>query len=447
MKYYENIAALIDAHHRAHQVPYLHSGPGTGKSAFMEWMAERGTISAGDTTVPVGGVIRLVPHTMDKGDLLGIPTLRDITYEGEKFSLTDFATPSWIYDAVTTADATGGVVYVLFDEFSRCYMETQNALLNVISERVMPNGFPIPPSILFVCAGNDSADDRGVMDLSAAMTSRLAHYDFDPDLDSWLTGLVGGFGKTLTPRQSKWRSMIAAYLRANPDAVTDETAKTDRSRGWANRRTWTNAADMMAQLPDDLTGSGLSTISVDDDGNLSANLSASTDPDFGFQYRALVGLLGKHTVAPLVEFLNNLSVPSPDDLLADPTLLDNITSDVAYAALTNAASTVKNTEAGTWEAHLSRGASEAEARNTMQSREQSPYLSLVNVLNYATGEHADIAMAVTESAISDMVKFCGVRVIGGKKRGKDSRPALMIEKFGPIADAVTKAQGFLSDSD
>lgn len=426
MDYYENTAVLIDAHHRAGRAPMLWGDPGVGKSDFVKSLCNRGKVLDRGKMVPVAGMINLPTRDMSKEDMLGLPALEPVTVPGEDgkeqtHQLTNFTTMRWFYDAYMLCERTGGVVYVFGDEFSSTELDTQGSLLNVLSEGKLPNGFPVHPRVRFIFAGNKAETEKGVYEMRAALTSRLAHHDFDPDTDSWLAGLVSGFGKPLSARQSQWRAHIAAYLRANEVAITDDPTDTDRSRGWANRRTWTDLADNLAELPDDL----------------------GADTETSFQYKTIVSIVGKHHVVELVSYLQDHSLPAPQDILADPSLLDGVTSDIAYAALFNTANYCASAEDAEREKVLGSGASEAEARNTLAARTQSPYLSLISVANYTAGEHGDATVAVITSRILDIVKVLGPSVVRGDN-GK--RPSFDRDQFGPLLDSMSESEEFLNQA-
>lgn len=412
MDYYQKITLSIDAHHRVGQTVILRSDAGTGKTAFTHSLRDRETAKHGEEQWPITGLTKLATNAMDSGDLLGIPSLRDFLYGETKYHLTEFATPAWAYEAATS----GGIHYVFFDEFGRTDIDVQGVLLNIIEDRTLPNGFALPDTVRFICATNNAETEKGIYDMPAAMTSRLAHYDFNPDAESWLNGLVSGFGKPLAENHARWRSIVASYLRSNPSAITD-TAKSDRTRGWANRRTWTHLSDVLAELPDDLTDSSTT-----------------------FQFDAVVAVVGRDNAAAFVAHVKDLSIPAPQDLLRNPSLLDNATDDIAFASLSNTAMYCRHTETAERARMIASGASEAEARNTLRSRTEGPFLSLINVLNYAGGEHTDTCGAVLTTYIHEMVAFCGTSILG-KSKGK--RPTVDRSQYATIISAVEMAKNLL----
>lgn len=413
MDYYQKLTAAIDAHHRVGQTVIIRSDAGTGKTSFTHSLRERPTTLHNGEQWPVTGMTKLATNAMDSGDLLGIPSLREFQYGETKYHLTEFATPSWAYEAATS----GGIHYVFLDEFGRTDMDIQGVLLNVIEDYTLPNGFVLPSTVRFICATNNGDTEKGIFEMPSAMTSRLAHYDFDPDTNSWLNGLVSGFGKTLDQNHARWRSLVASFLRANPGQITDDH-KADRTRGWANRRTWTHLSDVLSELPDDLTGDTTTT----------------------FQYEAVVAVVGRDNAPAFVAHMKDLSIPAPEDLLRNPALLDDMRDDIAFAALTNTAMYCRHAESVERSRLINSGASEKEARNTLRSRTEGPFLSLIGVLNYAGGEHTDTCGAVVTSYIEDMVFYYGPSILG-KSKGK--RPVIDRNQFATIISAVEMAKDHL----
>lgn len=431
--YYSRLAAITDAHHEIGQVLYLESAPGTGKTSFVYSLTERGTVNFMGEELPIVDTIKLALNTMDTGDLLGIPTKEYMDWVKNgvetQIPVTEYATPEWAVRAAK--GAAEGVVYVILDEWSRADLDVVGAMLNVLEHGVMPNGFTFGPRVLFVLMGNGRQHDRGVYELTPALTSRVTKLDFSPDLVSWLEGLVTNFGKPgeLTEAQLSSRALIAAFLKRNPESAVEASASTDRTKPWANYRTWTHFADIRP-------------------GIISRAEKIGPEAD-GFQRMIATGIVGETAANEFMDFIEDVQVPAPDELITDPSLLDNLPTYIAHVALLNLA-TVSTTREATAAAKIVEGIgtdNAREARKARHARTSGPLLDLVKVLNYATVEHKDIVIGLVTSTSRDLVMAHGRGVVtGDSSRVPEGVPVLNREHLRSVLDSLTSATDLLDDA-
>lgn len=389
MSYYDEVAGMVDTIHGADHIPFLHADSGTGKTAFVHSLTERDCVVLDGTEYPVGGVLRLLPGSMEPGDLLGIPFMHQYGTD-EYDSYTDFSTPAWAVSANGMTQNNTRIVYVFVEEVTRARPDVLDLLHVVFETRRLPNGYQLGSAVKFILAGNDPEHDPSVRTLSPAMTSRLVHLDFDPDLDSWLEGLIGNFGSPASTSYTNWASVIAAYLRAHPDKVTDPV-DADRSRGWANRRTWTNLCSVLSRVCDP----------ADVDTNERAHELAR-------------GVVGTNAAAGVIGFAREMRLPSTSDVLAEPQSVSSLTADEAWAVLTRLASDAAHAEEET-DTHDANG----------------PYLRAVGVLNIAAGYHPDVAAGVLLSFIDHATTLYGPAAVA----------AVKTNAYGGALDTLTAALG------
>lgn len=246
--FYTNMETLVDTLHASRQVPFLHSAPGNGKSTFARALASRGSVAYGGARHTVSPTfIELRLGGRDPRDLIGIPVRSSAVVEGMMWNTTEDTVPRWAL-TVAEAAADGSIVYVLVDEVTHAPQDVQLAFQDVILDYRLPNGFTLPPSTRFILAGNLRSDVAGVHDMVESLSARVSHLDFTPPLADWLARMSGGgfAGEEVSPEVASARRLIADYLTEHPEYAYDETA--DRTGPWANRRSWTRLADVIATL-------------------------------------------------------------------------------------------------------------------------------------------------------------------------------------------------------
>lgn len=429
MSYYDQMTALVDAHHEVAQVPYFESAPGVGKTSFTYKLTERGKVVFHGEELPIVDIIKLATNAMDTGDLLGIPTKEYLDWEAEDGSqvqvpVSEYATPAWAVRAAMGAKR--GVVYVVLDEWPRTPLDVVGAMLNVIEHGVMPNGFVLGKRVLFIIMGNGRQHDRGVFELTPAMTSRITKLPFEPDLDSWLAGLVTNFGdpSAITEAQLHWRSLVAAHLKRSPESAIDSSASTDRTKPWACYRTWTHLADIMPGVQDRMPQFG----------------GAADD----FPRRIGSGIVGEVAANEFIDFIEDNKVPTPKELIADPSLLDDAPTYIAFSALRGLASVSVSREVAEAEKIEASASTPTDARKARHARTSGPLLDMVKVLNYAAGEHKDIVIAMVTDTSRDLMVAHGRAVaLGDKDRAPKGAPVLDRTHLADVLSSLAQASRLL----
>lgn len=358
--FYSRLAQMIDTHHAAGQTVMLWSDPGMGKTSFVtKTLAGRESVQYANEKqpIPVAHSLTIIPAAMDTGDLLGIPTIEQLdahvasvpthpaaynlntmhpssmerdengqmaqaNADGfRKMTATEFATPAWALEA--NSHAPYGIVYVLVDEFPAADMRVHNIFLNIIEDMRLPNGFKLHKNVKFVLAGNmNRSGVRGMTELSSAMTSRMAHYDMLPERTDWAAGITAGFtpsiadyspvvikdDEDMTERRAKAVAQVLSFLERSVRYYNaGEDHQVDRTRGWYNPRTWERTMTMLA---------------------LSEGMDHSVRMDM------VEALVGNESRVHFNSHLNTLEMPSPDEVLNNPKVMDNLNSASSYAVIT-----------------------------------------------------------------------------------------------------------------
>lgn len=151
---------------------------------------------------------------------------------------------------------------ILFlDELTTARPPVQAAMLRILGERVAGE-VELGDGVAIVAAANPPDIAVDGWDLSAPVANRLLHLDWHFDADSWLAGVVTNFeheevpgldsilGKYDEATAVAERASVTAFLSARPDLILSVPKDPAAAgRGWPSPRSWTNAMNVMVQLP------------------------------------------------------------------------------------------------------------------------------------------------------------------------------------------------------
>lgn len=222
------------------KVPLLLASPGSGKTAFVNYLADK-----------LGVNIRTINlSTFEEIDMNGMPYIDPDTHD---IKVTKPAFIQGLED--------GDVLF--FDEVNLANAGTRNALQTFVLSKLLPNGEPAP-RVRIIAAMNVAEDLDSVADFSPAMRDRWAYIPFNFPVDEWHTLYKNNFGKPQTEREKEVRAKLSKFLVTNPQllekrkpisaktyGVADAYEAAAVEAGTPNRRNWDNLAREMAITKDD----------------------------------------------------------------------------------------------------------------------------------------------------------------------------------------------------
>ncbi|GAA0449783.1 ATPase AAA [Paractinoplanes deccanensis] len=257
--------------------------PGIGKSATLAQLAD-------GLGAPMETVIASV-H--EPSDFAGLPIVGDDpATEG-----VPMAPPDW---AVRLARRGNGILF--FDELSSAPPAVQAALLRVVLERRV-GSLTLPPAVRIVAAANPPASAADGWHLSPPLANRFVHLHWAHDPRVVARGLAGVWPHIEVPTVAldrapsalaRARGLIAGFLTARP-GLTHHLPADAESRGgaWPSPRTWDMALRLLVfHFCTTLGREALAT--------------------------ALVGAVGDGAGLELVTYLDELDLPDPERVLANP---------------------------------------------------------------------------------------------------------------------------------
>ena len=286
----------------ASRVPVLLWGdPGTGKSSAVRALADH-----------LGLVHEVVIASIrEPSDFAGLPIVSGGSVR--------FAPPAW---AVRLAEHESGLLFL--DELSTAPPAVQAALLRVVLERTVGD-LVLPAGIAIVAAANPPDQAAHGWDLTAPLANRFCHLPWTVDARVVSSGLVAGF-ETVARRSAAApsraavaaaRTLVSGFLVARPTltcAPPDDPATAGQA--WPSPRTWEMTATLWAAA------------------------TGSADPR---RTRSLLvrGAVGNGAGAEFLTWAEELDLPDPEQVLADPaSLVVPDRADRAHAVLTGVAAVV-----------------------------------------------------------------------------------------------------------
>jgi hypothetical protein len=276
----------------------LWGGPGEGKTSVVAATAEA-----------LGLHLEVVLASVrEPTDFAGLPVVT-----GGRVSL---APPDWAARLVD-ADARGVVPAVFFDEVNCASPATQAALLRVCCDRVVGD-LALPASTVVLAAANPPSVAADGWELAAPMANRFCHLDWRLPADVVVAGFLGGWPAPVVPSLpddlgpflAQARAAVSSYLRVRPgDVSVLPSDAAGAGRAFPTPRTWDYAARLLAVC--DAAGSPAEV-----------------------RRRAVAGVVGEAAALQLLTFLEELDLPDPEQVLADPAaFVLPERGDRAYAAL------------------------------------------------------------------------------------------------------------------
>jgi len=280
------------------KIPVLLSGaPGCGKTSHVYSLCD-------GMGMPLEVVIASIREPSDFG---GLPVVGD--------GGVTLAAPAWAkrlhalngsehsLNALQDKALRTGVRGVLFiDEITTAPPAVQAALLRVVLDRVVGD-LALPDCISIVAACNPPEQAAGGWELSPPLANRFVHLSFPLDVQQWVDGFVGGWASSRKARRlpESWadavpqqKALVAAFIRSRPELLLKVPSVESESAGaWPSPRTWDMASIMLGAC---------------------AAAGASEEA----RMQLVCGCVGNGPGGELLTYLDELDLPDPEKLLADP---------------------------------------------------------------------------------------------------------------------------------
>lgn len=267
-------------------VPVILWGPpGQGKSRVIEQLAvDRGL-----------HLETVLASVREPSDFAGLPVVDHGT------GSVVLAPPRW---ASRLVEYGGGVLF--FDEVSTAPPSVQAALLRVALDKVVGD-LALPTGTRIVAAANPAGLAADGWDLSTPLANRFCHLSWTLPASDVRQGFCFGWEpvtapsvdrRALTGRLPEARAIIGSFVGARPELATrlPDVSDPDGVLGFPTPRSWETAALFHAAVGH--TGAGI-----------------------GVWARLVGGVVGPGAAAELLAFVEDLDLPDPESLLADPARL------------------------------------------------------------------------------------------------------------------------------
>jgi len=188
------------------------------------------------------------------------------------------------------------------DELTTCAPAVQAALLRVLAEKVVGD-LPLPEDTWFLGACNPPEQAANGIELEAAMANRMYHHKWKVDTEAVLEGYTNGlkFPEPSFPTlPDTWRDnipgmggMVAAFHRKNPGRLCMFPEDRSQQGGpWPSPRTWEYGIRCLAAAKSVKGGKSISLT-------------------------LLSGLIGEPVALEFFQWLENLDLPDPEELLTE----------------------------------------------------------------------------------------------------------------------------------
>nr|WP_202542214.1 AAA family ATPase [Streptomyces sp. SID2563] len=267
----------------ANQPVLLWGEPGIGKSAGLEQLAAGLGLD----------LETVIASVHEPSDFAGLPVVGD----DPATTGVPMAPPDW---AVRLARKGQGLLF--FDELSSAPPAVQAALLRVVLERRV-GSLKLPDAVRIVAAANPPSSAADGWHLSPPLANRFVHLHWTHDPRTVARGMAGTWPEATVPvvdpartagAVARARGAVSGFLTARPGLVHHLPADAEgRGRAWPSPRTWDMALRLLATGY--ATGTGRDAVAA-----------------------ALTGAVGDGAGIELLSYLENLDLPDPDRVLADP---------------------------------------------------------------------------------------------------------------------------------
>jgi MoxR-like ATPase len=293
-------------------VPVLLWGhPGTGKTSAVVSLAD---VLDWPVEVVIGSI-------REPSDFAGLPVVSG--------GVVELAPPSW---AQRLAKAGRGLLFL--DELTTAPPAVQAAMLRIVLERVVGD-LQLPEGVRIVAAANHPDEAADGWELAPPLANRMVHLEWPVNAKHIARGLAVGFPapplfgfERPASRAQKLtaRAAVAGFLEVRPGLALQMAKGSAVSQGWPSPRSWEAVAKLLAACE-------------------AANASSDA------QAILVAGAVGQAAALEFLSWRENLDLPDPSAVLADPDAYQLPSrSDRIFAVLTAvAAIAVAERDAETWQ--------------------------------------------------------------------------------------------------
>ncbi len=268
-------------------------GPGTGKTRIIEAFNR----ALGRQMYTLIGSIR------EPADIGGYPyptqcvAVKDPRTGKEINVYMALIPPKWALDCWD-----GQLWTVFMDETTTNSPPVQAAFMGVMTDRRVGD-LPLPDSTWLCGAGNPPDSACNGHDLEGPMSNRMAHFNWDEDLDGWgdwLTSGDDGLPPKFTPLPADWRDQLLtnrfkarAFSKVRPSLMQKEPQeRAQKGKAWPSKRTWTMAMTCLTAVE-------------------------AIRGDEAMRYQAVSACVGDDAAHEFSKWEKTLDLPDPEKVLAD----------------------------------------------------------------------------------------------------------------------------------
>ena len=204
----------------------------------------------------------------------------------------------------------GGSAFILYDELGDAPRSTQSAAHGALLDKRLGEVDMVTDQNMVAMGGcsNPPTTNTTGETLSWAVSNRLFHVWWDEGVDEWADNMEAGFptadestllwlSEDWEKHVPKYRSLVKAFSRRFPDSIVMSgearaLRRQDSWKPWHSKRSWTHGVYMMALCE----GAG----------------------EMDLLDKALAGCVGEDVATEYFTWVNNLDIPDPEAVLADP---------------------------------------------------------------------------------------------------------------------------------
>lgn len=180
MKFRE-LDEIIDTHLETGHSVELKSGPGLGKSEYVEDLVVRQSMITGTPW----GFSKLFLATQTPPDLIGYIFKGEREIGGVRYPVSEAAMPAWMFaqGGHPVSAFKRGILFL--DEYGQGEADVKRASAELLLNRQL-GPWRLPDGWSVIAASNRDKDRSGVTKSFDFVINRRVEYTIDPDLESWL---------------------------------------------------------------------------------------------------------------------------------------------------------------------------------------------------------------------------------------------------------------------